>query len=80
MKYVDLSKNIINNITKYHLYGDTSIKNINDHHHIKHCKNISNYPNVNIIYKEGINLKQMKSDGELYNIYNNIINIINNNN
>lgn len=74
LKYIDLSKNIINNTTKYYLYGDSSITNINDLHHKKHCENINNYPNVKIIYKNGIDLHQMKNSGELYNIYNNIIN------
>ena len=51
LKYIDLSVDIINNTTQYYLYGDTSIKDENDLHHIKHCENISNYPNVNIVYK-----------------------------
>ena len=73
LRYIDLSQNIINNNTNYHLYGDINIQDINDTHHIKHCKNISSYKNVNIIYKSGIDLKKMKESGELLNIYNNII-------
>jgi len=33
-------KNIINKNTKYIIYGDTSIQNKNDNHHIRHCENI----------------------------------------
>ena len=73
LRYVDLSKDVINSTTQYYLYGDISIKNEDDRHHIKHCKNISAYPNVHIIYKDGVNLKTMKDSGELYNIYNGLI-------
>jgi len=74
LKYIDLSQNIINNTTKYYLCGDSSITNVNDLHHIKHCKNISSYQNVKIMYKNGIDLKQMRNTGELYNMYNSILN------
>jgi hypothetical protein len=74
LKYIDLSIDVINKTTNYYLYGDMSITDINDTHHIKHCTNISNYINVNIIYKNGINLKQMKDSGDLFIIYNYIIN------
>jgi len=73
LRYIDLSNNVINNTTQYYLYGDISIKNENDRHHIKHCKNISSYSNVHITYKYGVNLKTMKSSGELYNIYEQLI-------
>jgi hypothetical protein len=73
LRYSDLSKGIINNTTRYYLYGDESITDINDDHHIKHCENIRSYPNVKIVYKKGINLKEMKASGELYAIYNSII-------
>jgi len=73
LRYVDLSKDVINTTTQYYLYGDISIKDEDDRHHIKHCKNISAYPNVHIIYKDGVNLKAMKDSGELYDIYNGLI-------
>ena len=69
LRYIDLSQNIINNKTNYYLYGDISIEDINDRHNIKHCKNISNYMNVEIIYKREIDLKKMKESGELLKIY-----------
>lgn len=74
LSYVDLSKyGIINKTTNYYLYGDSSITNVNDNHHIKHCKNIDNRPNVKITYKNGIDLGKMKASGELYAIYKDII-------
>ena len=75
LKYVDLSQNVINETTKYYFYGDSSITDKNNYHHIKNCKNISHYPNVNITYKNGIDLYQIKITGELYNIYNGILNL-----
>jgi hypothetical protein len=73
LRYIDLSKDIINNTTNYYLYGDDGITDVNDVHHKKHCENIRSYPNVKIIYKKGLNLVEMKESGDLYNIYNSII-------
>ena len=71
-KYKDLSK-YINNSTKYYLYGDLSISNINDCHHISHCERISHNKNVFIIKKMNFNLKNMRSNGELYEILHKLI-------
>lgn len=68
-RYIDLSNDIINNTTKYHLFGDVGFTNETDVHHVKHCKNISHYPNVEITYKKDINLVQLKKSGELLDIY-----------
>jgi len=73
LRYVDLAKDIINSTTNYYLFGDVTIANENDLHHIKHCKNIEHYPNVKIIYKKGVNLVKMKETGELKAIYNTIL-------
>jgi hypothetical protein len=73
LRYIDLSKDVINNTTKYYLIGDDSITDVNDLHHKKHCENICSYPNVKIVYKKGLDLKEMKESGELYNVYNSII-------
>ena len=73
LKYVDLSQNVINSTTKYYLYGDASITDENNAHHIKHCKNIAHYPNVTITYKDGVDLRAMKDSGELLRIYTTII-------
>jgi hypothetical protein len=71
-KYRDISK-YINNSTKYYLYGDLSVSNINDPHHISHCERISHFPNIIITKKNRINLKEMRNIGELYQILNTII-------
>lgn len=77
IRYIDLSKDIINTTTKYYVYGDTSIINKANPHHISQSENIGNYPNVNITYINGLDLKQMKDSGELYSIYDEIIGVQN---
>lgn len=71
-KYRDISK-YINDSTKYYLYGDLAISDINNNHHISHCERISHFPNVIITKKNGINLKEMRNTSELYQILNTII-------
>jgi hypothetical protein len=71
-KYRDISK-YINDSTKYYLYGDLSVSNTNDPHHISHCERISHFPNVIITKKKYVNVKEMRNTGELYQILHNII-------
>ena len=71
-KYRDLREHI-NDSTKYYIYGDTSITNENDFHHIKHCERISYRPNVFLFKKDGIDLRRLRDNGELYNIFNEIL-------
>ena len=66
-------KNIINENTKYILYGDKSIENIHDHHHISHCENIECFTNVKIIKGEGCNLKELRDRGFIKKIIDDII-------
>jgi hypothetical protein len=56
-------KNVINKNVKYILYGDENVKDINDHHHILHCENIECFINVKIIKNNGCNLKELRNDG-----------------
>jgi hypothetical protein len=57
-------KNIINANTKYILYGDNSVKNVNDNHHISQCTNIECFTNVTIIKDdEGCDLKCLRDNG-----------------
>lgn len=67
IQYIDLKK-FINSTTKYKLIGDLSKKNKNDLHHISQCDNIKNFKNVNIVYKNKVNLKQIRDSGELKKI------------
>lgn len=71
-KYRDLNVHM-NDSTKYYIYGDTSITRINDFHHIRHCEHIANHPNVCLIKKDGVDLRRMRDNGELYDIVNKII-------
>lgn len=64
IKYINL-KNYINNKTKYKLIGDKNITDNNDIHCIQQCDNIKDFENVNIIYKENINMREIRDSGEL---------------
>jgi hypothetical protein len=72
-KYRD-SSIFINNKTKYYIYGDTSILNLQDCHHISHCERIAHHPNVFLTKKNGLHLKEMRDSGELFDILKTIIN------
>ena len=68
-------KYVINDITQYHLYGDTSIEDIRDSHHIYHVDNIDSLSksNIHIVKKNKIFLKIMRDNGELFQILKSII-------
>ena len=66
-------KHIINDNTKYILYGDISIKDINDFHHISHCENIEYFSNVTIHKTENCNLKQLRDNGSIKKMIDDII-------
>jgi hypothetical protein len=66
-------KNIINENTKYILYGDKSVQDINDNHHILHCENIEHFTNVKIIKNEGCNMKELRDSGFIKQILDDII-------
>lgn len=61
-------KNIINKNTKYILYGDTSIQNKYNTHHIRHCENIDCFSNVKIIKDNGFTMKQLRDNGSIKKI------------
>ena len=64
IKYINL-KNYINDKTKYKLIGDKTATDIDDLHSIEHCNNIKDFHNVEIIYKEKVNMKEIRDSGEL---------------
>tara|TARA_B100000927_G_C16298450_1_gene402462 strand:- start:70 stop:744 length:675 start_codon:yes stop_codon:yes gene_type:complete len=64
IKYINL-KEYINNKTKYKLIGDKNATDINDIHGIEQCNNIKDFHNVEIIYKEKVNMKEIRDSGEL---------------
>ncbi len=66
--YRDLKKHI-NSETKYNIYGDPNIKNPSDCHHISHCDNISEFPNVKIhIVPDCTEMSKIKRSGQLFDI------------
>jgi predicted esterase YcpF (UPF0227 family) len=71
-KYKNL-KEVINNTTQYLLFGDLNIKNIKDLHHVCQCNNLQEYKNVKIIKKNNIILKQLRDNGTIKKIIDNII-------
>lgn len=71
-KYRDASK-FINDTTQYYLYGDMSVTDINDHHHISHCERIAHHKNVFLIKKKYVNVKEMRNTGELYTILHKLV-------
>lgn len=66
-KYKDIKLHIHKD-TFYYVFGDTSVKNKSDPHHIYHCENIETFQNVCVIKKNGISLVQMRNSGELYTV------------
>jgi predicted esterase YcpF (UPF0227 family) len=66
-------KDIINENSKYILYGDKSIQDINDLHHILHCENIECFTNVKIIKNNNCNLKELRDNGFIKNTIDDII-------
>jgi hypothetical protein len=67
-KYRDLKLHI-NTTTTYNVYGDPNIKNPSDCHHISHCENISEFPNV-VIQKvpDCTEMSKIKRSGQLFDI------------
>jgi hypothetical protein len=63
-KYSNL-KNVININTKYILFGDSSIDDINNLHHLLHCDNLSEFNNINIIKLNGVKLKILRDNGTI---------------
>ena len=72
LKYKNLNK-VINNTTEYLLYGNISIKDRNDLHHIRHCNNLKYYKNVIIITNNNGNVKQLRDNGHIKQIIDNLI-------
>jgi hypothetical protein len=72
LKYSNL-KNVINKNTSYLLYGDKSVKNNNDSHHISHCENLEHFQNVKIIKGEHCILKELRDNGYIKTLIESII-------
>ena len=66
-EYSDIKKHI-NNVTLYFLYGDLNVKDFYDPHHISHCDRIGEFPNVHITRFHGLQLKELRNNGTLFQI------------
>jgi len=66
-------KNVINNKSSYFLYGDKSIEDSNNEHHISHCENLEHFSNVKIIKGENCKLKELRDSGYIKNLIDTII-------
>ena len=71
-KYKNLAP-LINDTTEYFIYGNTSITDIKNPHHIRHCDNINIKPNVNVFKIKELSVKGLRDSGELVNIINSIL-------
>ena len=71
-KYRDISQ-YINDTTKYYIYGDLSVTDALDCHHISHCERIAHHPNVFIIKKPVLELRKIRDSGELFIILNSLV-------
>lgn len=66
-------KTIINSNTNYVLFGDTNIVDINNNHHILHCENLKNFPNIKINEINGIDMKILRDTGIIKNTLDEIL-------
>jgi hypothetical protein len=70
--YKDLAP-FINKTTRYYLYGNSSVEDPMDPHHISHCERINNHENVNLSLSNIFNLKIMRDSGDLFKIIQDIL-------
>jgi len=70
--YINL-KPFINTHSKYILYGDISIQDIHDLHHISHCENIEQFTNVSITKHDKCVIKELRDTGVIKHILDTII-------
>jgi predicted esterase YcpF (UPF0227 family) len=70
--YGDLNT-VINTTTKYTLYGDEGVNDVNSGHHISQVNRLKKMDNIYIVKLPQINMKSLRDNGMLYNIFNNII-------
>ena len=74
IRYYDLKK-IINDKTRYILYGDTNVKRKNSDHHISQCERLV-CKNVILKKYKGLYMKELRNDGTIKDELDMILNII----
>jgi len=72
-KYENLKDVVANTSTKYVLFGDTSITDIDDHHHISQCEILESFPNVSVIRKSRVDMKVLRDTGVIKNVIDSIL-------
>ena len=60
---------LINDTTKYYVFGDSSIQDPKDCHHISHCENLEGYSNVEVTRIYGLDVRKMRDSGELMDLF-----------
>ena len=71
-KYGDLNL-IVNNQTDYILYGDTTVTDKKNNHHISQCIYLNCFKNVKIICNKQLNMKVLRDNGTIKKIIDNIL-------
>ena len=71
-KYRDILP-YVNNTTNYYLYTDESVKDVKNCHHSSHCLRMADKPNVHIVRKTVLDMKQMRDTHELYLILKKVV-------
>ena len=66
-EYSNISK-FVNCHTKYTLIGDTSIRSVNDNHHISQCEILEEFENVRVIRIHRVDLKRLRDTGVIKEI------------
>ena len=56
-------RGIIKPTTQYLLYGDTSIQDVRDNHHMHHCENIEAFDNVQVIRGNTCHIAKLRDSG-----------------
>ena len=64
---------IINSTTRYRVFGDLSIRDPRDCHHIRHCENICVGPNVTLVKMDRVDMKKMRDSGYLLEVFKEVL-------
>ena len=70
-RYGDLKRHI-NSSTKYLLYGDASIKDVDHDHHVRHCDNLD-CPGVSVTRLDGCDMRILRNNGTLKEILDGVV-------
>ena len=63
----------ISNQVEYYLYGNECIIDPHDLHSITHCTHLEELPNVHVIKKKETNVKIMRDNGEMRQLFDKLV-------